>query len=372
MMTSVEEDPDWGTADVIEDDDFESNHVIGETSLDRLACSVGGKTILPIVMDAVSQMLQNPDWRHRFAAMMAVSAVGEGCHDQMLPMLPRILSGILPFLTDSHPRVRYAACNALGQMASDFSPEFQEKFHNIVPNLMLLLDDHMNPRVQAHAGAALVNFFEECTPKIVANYMDEAANKLEALITMKIDELRSKGTKLVLEQAVVTLASLADSAQEYFERYYDKFVPYLKAIIEMATADELKVLRGKAIECISLIGLAVGKERFCADANAVMTMLLRTQTGEIQLADDDPQLSYMISAWARICKILGPQFKPYLPSVMPPVLRAASYKVQVAFLDQDDKSTVEAENDWQCVSLGDQVCFKNRFFLFYIKFNIQM
>lgn len=355
MMTTIEEDPEWGNVDVIEEDDFESNNVIGETSLDRLACSVGGKTILPLVLETISTMLQNPDWRHRFAAMMAVSAVGEGCHDQMLPMLPKIVSGILPFLSDAHPRVRYAACNALGQMASDFAPDFQEKFHNVVvPSLLTLLDDQMNPRVQAHAGAALVNFFEECPPKIVAIYLEQSAAKLEVLINMKINELMSKGTKLVLEQAVVTLASLADSAQEYFERYYDKFVPCLKAIIKMATTDELKILRGKAIECISLIGLAVGRDRFCADASEVMDMLLRTQTGEEQLAEDDPQLAYMISAWARICKILGSQFEPYLPYVMPPVLKAASYQIQMQILDDDDTLV---EKDWSRITL-DQVGIK--------------
>jgi len=31
---------------------------------------------------------------------MAISAVGEGCHKQMLPMLPEILDGILTFLQD--------------------------------------------------------------------------------------------------------------------------------------------------------------------------------------------------------------------------------------------------------------------------------
>jgi hypothetical protein len=31
---------------------------------------------------------------------------------------PRI---ILPFFKDSHPRVRWATCNAIGQMATDFS-----------------------------------------------------------------------------------------------------------------------------------------------------------------------------------------------------------------------------------------------------------
>jgi len=31
---------------------------------------------------------------------MAISAVGEGCHKQMLPMLPDILDGIITFLQD--------------------------------------------------------------------------------------------------------------------------------------------------------------------------------------------------------------------------------------------------------------------------------
>jgi ran-binding protein, putative len=311
---------------------------------------------LPLVINNIPQMLQNADWRHRYAAMMAVSAVGEGCHDQMLPILSKIVEGILPFLSDSHPRVRYAACNALGQMATDFAQEFQEKFHEaIIPKLLVLLDDHLNPRVQAHAGSALVNFFEECSPKIISVYIDMVAAKLEALLNLKMKELIEKGTKLVLEQTIVTLASLADAAQEFFERYYDKFVPCLKYIIEIANTTELKLLRGKAIECLSLVGLAVGKEKFSNDASDIMNMLLRTQTGEEQLADDDPQLSYMISAWARICKILGAQFEPYLPFVMPPVLKAASIKIQVALLDKDELNSVETDNDWQCINLGDQV-----------------
>ncbi|KAI1286009.1 Importin-5 [Halotydeus destructor] len=358
MMTEVEDDSDWTVADVVEDEDYESDAVIGETSLDRLSCSVGGKVILPIVVANINLMLRNPDWRHRHAAMMAVSAVGEGSHTQMLPLLPELVDGILPYLRDAHHRVRHSACNALGQMATDFSPDFQEKFHTkIIPELLTIMDDQSNPRVQAHAGAALVNFFEDCSTELIANYIHPVALKLEEILKRKMEELSKNGTKLVLEQTVVTLASLADAAQENFVNYYDVFVPSLKFIIANATADNLKVLRGKAIECVSLIGLAVGKDKFCSDATDVMDMLLRAQTGEIQLADDDPQMSYMISAWARICKILGPQFEPYLPYVMGPVLRAANIKIEVALLDRDDVSTVQQETDWQCVSLGEQQTF---------------
>ena len=38
----------------------------------------------------------------------------------------------------------------------------------------------------------------------------------------------------------------------------------------------------------------------------------------------------MISAWARMCKIIGPQFTAYLPVVMPPLLRAAQIKPEVS------------------------------------------
>lgn len=81
-------------------------------------------------------------------------------------------------------------------------------------------------------------------------------------------------------------------------------MPCLKYIIQNADKDELKLLRGKTIECVSLIGLAVGSEKFMSDASEVMDLLLKTHSG-IQLPDDDPQTSYLISAWARICKLLG-------------------------------------------------------------------
>ena len=57
-----------------------------------------------------------------------------------------------------------------------------------------------------------------------------------------------------------------------------------------ATTTELRLLRGKTIECISLIGLAVGPEKFTADASEVMEMLLKTQTGDAEMSDDDPQV----------------------------------------------------------------------------------
>lgn len=86
-------------------------------------------------------------------------------------------------------------------MSTDFAPTFEKKFHDVViPGLLLVLDDNANPRVQAHAGAALVNFSEDCAKNILMPYLDAIMGKLESILTAKFQELVEKGTKLVLEQ----------------------------------------------------------------------------------------------------------------------------------------------------------------------------
>ncbi|XP_015439811.1 PREDICTED: importin-5 [Dufourea novaeangliae] len=356
MMADIEDDEKWSFSDEIIDYDNDSNNVVAESALDRLACGLGGKTMLPEIVQDIPILLGDINWKFRHAALMAISAVGEGCHKQMEAILPQIMDGVIQYLHDPHPRVRYAACNAVGQMSTDFAPIFEQKFHDkVIPGLLMVLDDNANPRVQAHAGAALVNFSEDCPKHILTPYLDAIMAKLESILTAKFQELVEKGTKLVLEQVVTTIASVADTCEEQFVTYYDRLMPCLKYIIQNANQQEHKLLRGKTIECVSLIGLAVGSENFIADASEVMDMLLKTHS-EGDLPDDDPQTSYLISAWARICKILGKQFEQYLPLVMGPVLRTAAMKPEVALLDNEDMEGIE-DLDWEFISVGEQQNF---------------
>ncbi|MGH0142054.1 UNVERIFIED_CONTAM: hypothetical protein FKN15_075219 [Acipenser sinensis] len=334
------------------------NAVAGESALDRVACGLGGKIVLPMIKAHIMQMLQNPDWKYRHAGLMALSAIGEGCHQQMEAILVEIVNFVLLFCQDPHPRVRYAACNAVGQMATDFAPTFQKKFHDrVISSLLQTMEDQANPRVQAHAAAALINFTEDCPKSLLIPYLDSLVKNLHVIMVAKLQELIQKGTKLVLEQVVTSIASVADTAEEKFVPYYDLFMPSLKHIVENAVQKELRLLRGKTIECISLIGLAVGKDKFMPDASEVMQLLLKTQTDFNDLEDDDPQISYMISAWARMCKILGKEFQQYLPVVMGPLMKTASIKPEVALLDTQDMENMSEDDGWEFVNLGDQQSF---------------
>jgi len=42
------------------------------------------------------------------AALMAISAISEGCRDLMIGELDKVLDLVLPALRDPHPRVRWA------------------------------------------------------------------------------------------------------------------------------------------------------------------------------------------------------------------------------------------------------------------------
>ncbi|GLT69348.1 hypothetical protein SLA2020_415060 [Shorea laevis] len=114
------------------------------------------------------------------------------------------------------------------------------------------------------------------------------------------------------------------------------------------------MLRAKSMECISLVGMAVGKEKFRDDAKQVMEVLMSLQGS--QLETDDPTTSYMLQAWARLCKCLGQDFLPYMSVVMPPLLLSAQLKPDVTITSADSDNDIEDSDDesMETITLGDK------------------
>eukprot|EP00256_Glycine_max_P068074 XP_025982669.1 importin-5-like [Glycine max] len=148
---------------------------------------------------------------------------------------------------------------------------------------------------------------------------------------------------LVEEGALTALASIADSSEVQFQKYYDVVMPYLKAILVNANDKSNRMLRAKAMECISLVGMAVGKEKFRDNAKQVMDVLMSLQ--QSQLDADDPTASYILQAWARLCKCLGQDFLPYMGFVMPPLLQSAQLKPDVTITSTDSDTEFDEDDD---------------------------
>lgn len=60
----------------------------------------------------------------------------------------------------------------------------------------------------------------------------------------------------------------------------------------MPASSSPRLLRAKALECVSLVGMAVGRERFRGDAAAVMSFM--QQLAATPMDSDDPTQSYML------------------------------------------------------------------------------
>jgi hypothetical protein len=346
LMTDVGTDDEnaeeWNAQEDLDLDESDSNHVAGEQCMDRLANRLGGQIVLPPTFTWLPRMITSTNWRDRHAALMAISAISEGCHELMEGELDRVLELVVPALTDPHPRVRWAGCNALGQMSTDFKGTMQTKYHQAVLQALIPVLGAPEPRVQSHAAAALVNFCEEAEKDILEPYLDTLLEHLMALL--------QNPKRFVQEQALSTIATVADSAESAFGKWYDRLMPLLMNVLQQPNERDLRLLRAKAMECATLIALAVGKERMGQDAVNLVQVLGNVQSSLID--DDDPQEQYLLHCWGRMCRVLGQDFVPYLDAVMPPLTKLATAKADIQLLDDEENvAQIEQEEGWELVPL---------------------
>lgn len=335
--TTIEE---WN--ETKDDEDQDDIPIVAQEILDRLCLALKGDSIVPVIFEHIPKFVASKEnWKCRHVGLMALSMIGEGCSEFLKPHLDKIIGMILPLFSDENPRVRWAAANTAGQMSTDFGPKFQRNFHTeIIPRLAQLLDDTANPKVQSHAAAALVNFCEKFEGKLLVPYLHDILSKLLNLLKNQQPHVK--------EQAITAVASIAGCAEKHFVPYYDSFFPILKEIIVNSVSKELRMVRAKTIECVSLVAIAVGKEKFKPDVVPVMDLLGQIQNSGLDV--DDPQREFILQAWTRISTCLGEDFVPYLKFVMPPLIQTASQKAGVHVIDDNNE---QEEEGWDYVTLGD-------------------
>lgn len=344
LMTDLGEDDEdaseWLATDDLDQEESDLNHVAGEHCMDRLANKLGGHLILGPTFQWLPRMMQSMAWRDRHAALMAISAISEGCRDQMIGELKQVLELVVPALKDPHPRVRWAGCNALGQMSTDFAPTMQKDYYDVVLSAIIPVLDSPEARVKSHAAAALVNFCEEAEKSVLEPYLD---NLLSSLYRLLQNEKR-----YVQEQALSTIATIADAAEKNFAKYYDSLMPLLVGVLQRQSEKEYRLLRAKAMECATLIALAVGRERLGNDAQMLVQVLGSIQANITE--EDDPQASYLMHCWGRMCRVMGKEFLPCLPTVMPPLVELGAAKADVQILDSDEQvEQFQQDEGWELV-----------------------
>ncbi|KAJ6514536.1 armadillo-type protein [Mycena vulgaris] len=341
----LEEDPSANSAA-----EAESAPAMYEQSLDRLACAVGGRAALPPAFQYIPSMMASYDWRVRHAGLMAVAAIAEGTAKVMENELGKVVELVTPMFRDLHPRVRYAACQCVGQLCTDLEEVIQARYHQQLFAVLIPTLEDREPRVHSHAAAALINFCEGVERNVLLPYLEPIVERLLKLLDPAGDPAHVR--RYVQEQAITTLAMVADASETTFGKYYPSIMPLLLNVLRNADGPDYRKLRANAMECAGLIAIAVGPEMFLPDAHTLVDLLMRIQKNPVD--PNDTQLGhYLIATWAKVCQAMGPEFEPYLPVVMPTLLATASAKADISVYDEEEDK-VEERDGWETVNMDGQ------------------
>ncbi|KAJ8526273.1 hypothetical protein K7X08_028750 [Anisodus acutangulus] len=342
MLVDIDDDPNWGnaTSDDENEGEFRSCGYAME-SLDRLAIALGGNVIVPSCPSSLFNFLHNEVWEIRHAAVTAIGLISEGCSKVIVVSskdMEQLVETIVKLIHDEHPRVRWAAIRAIGQLSKYLCPHFQEQYHQqVLPALIEVLDDFDNPRLQTRATSAILLFSHNCSADVLKLYLHKIVSKLVMFL--------QRGMTMMKEAALETLASLAISSQEDSAYIFDSIMPYLKVILLTATKDASRMLLAKSLECLTMITMAVGNLAILDYVEKITAALISLQETDMEV--EDPMRCLLLQVWGRLCKCLGADFIPYLSVSIPIVLKSATLKNYLSVPndsdtdDSDDESTIK-------------------------------
>jgi len=313
------------------EEDADKLYSSGEESVDRMAEALGMEGLAAHLFPLIAKFTMQGAWQAKHAGLATVKQICEYVEEEthMSEMAKLLMANV----DNPHPRVRYTSLHAIGQLANDQAPQFQEQFHSqVMPLLMRCCDDPVD-RVAAMAMSAFVSFAEELKD-VLAVYSQGFMEKF-------LGKLQSSNHRGIQEEAITAIAVIAAVVRQDFAQYYSTTMPLLKQLISSATGEKQQRLRGKAFECLSLLGEAVPKEQFLPDAKQALETMLTTQS-----AVDDLQREYINEAMQRIARCLKKDFSPFLPAVLPRVLKTLDLEdggglIQSATSGADDDDAIE-------------------------------
>lgn len=284
----------------------------GEQAIDRAVRSMTMDSAREPLMALAGRLAQRQEWQAKHAALAAMRQTAEFVDDP--GDLDQMVNLVLHHLEHPHPRVRYGALHALGQMANDQAPHLQDACYKVImPVLINKMDDQVD-RVASMAMSAFISFGEPLDNSLMLGYAQVLMEKL-------VKKLQATQHRGVREESITSIAVIAGVMGKDFSDYYDVIMPMLKQFVVHATSERENRLRGKAFECMSLLGIAVGKDKFLPDAQKAVAEMMNTP-----LEADDVQREYIKEASERICHCLKKDFVIFLPLLLPGMFKSLAFE----------------------------------------------
>ena len=169
--------------------------------------------------------------------------------------------------------------------------------------MFALLDDS-NIAVQATSCYVLEMFCERLEPDGVRPLLDPLVKKLAAM-------LEATTKRSVQEMAVAAMAATAVAAEEEFAPYVPGVASLMSKLMDLKD-EKMYSLRGRALECMGHIAIAVGKEHF----RPYFTGTMKCACEGLSLDSTDLH-EFGFACFANLSKVMGEEFAPALPELVP-------------------------------------------------------
>ena len=388
IVNGVDDDLDsWAKGKVALQEDaaqweYDDNAIFAESILESFVQNVGGPQCLTAVLSLVETLLASPSqqWQPLRAALSILEICLTAAPYSFAAHVPVAVEAALSFSSHTCVRVQFQAVQLLGALCrADVIGDGkvtlsrptlgvrQQHGDRILAALARLLNSNCS-KVIGHACLAIVAYCRGGNGKENAGVSIDKALVLpvmgDILTTIANGPLSLDvaGNVDVFIRAFAAIACLANVAEEEFVGFYSNVMPGLLQCASYGletdqngnfsgrgvSADEIVSLRGGAIEAASIVGQAVGESEgiFHADAEKLMQLILAllpaqaTNDSTVMIPQDQ-----LLAASARIACVMKAGYAPFLPRVLPHMLKKAREEADVSITDGDE-STVGQESEF--------------------------
>ena len=334
---------------------------------ERLSIDLGGKFFMEATSGFINKYLTSQNWVEIHAAFTALAFISEGCKEQYKSHLLEILGFVSNGLTNQHPRVRYAALSAFGLILKETAPKPQKEYtNNILPALATLMGDkETSIRVKTNSCNCIVEYLRgllneeeknDDAVKVLSPYSSDLIKLLSGLFEHSL-----KINYAPLQEATLTSISLMSNLLEKdFAPYYDMIMPGLKKLFYNfeAKTTEQKTLKSNCIETIAFLCSSVSEnsEKYMGDLTEISQAFANYMN---TLAEEDPQLGTLLTAFSHLSLSMKEKFIPILNSLLPMLTKYIKADIGVKIEDAqlteyipEDEESTEGKVDSVVLAMG--------------------
>ena len=286
-----------------EDDDKDEVQKLSQTIIDIMAIHIPSKYFTDTVLSMISQGISSADPQMRKAACAVLGVVAEGCQERLRESLQDILPVLLNCLKDPHIFVREVACFALGQFSEHLQPEILNYHDVVLPAVFTALGDQ-TLTMQGTSCYVLEYFCEYLQPETLKPYLGPLMGQLAVLA--------QSPSRSIQEMALTALSATSIAAEHEFLPYAEGTVGFLNQLLFLTEPTQLTT-RGKALDCLGHIAIALGEENF---NQAYFDLGMRSAIQGFEM-DNELLKEHGFVYIANIVKLVGKNFKQFMPQLIP-------------------------------------------------------